>query len=67
MFFELNDGSVINKHWLNAVLIDEQDNTKVVYEMVNGAKRYEQFNTAEQANTRKEEVVIMLTDTILWD
>ena len=29
MFFELNDGTIINKHWLNNVFIDENDNTKV--------------------------------------
>lgn len=67
MFFELNDGTIINKHWLNNVFIDENDNTKVVFEMVNGNKHYEQFNTDKEASDRKDEVVIMLTDTVLWD
>ena len=67
MFFELNDGTVINKHWLNNVFIDENDDTKVVYEMVNGSKHYEQFDTAQEASNRKDEVVTMLTDTVLWD
>ena len=63
MFFELNDGTIINKHWLNNVFIDENDNTKVVYEMVNGSRHYEQYSTEQEAQNRLEEVIVMLTDS----
>lgn len=65
MFFELNDGTIINKHWLNNVFIDENDNTKVVYEMVNGSRHFEQYNTEQQAQNRLEEVKIILENTVV--
>ena len=65
MFFELNDGTIINKHWLNNVFIDENDDTKVVYEMVNGSRHYEQYSTAQEAQDRLDEVKVILENTVV--
>lgn len=61
MFIELNDGQLINTYWLNTLFKDEEDATRVVFEMVNGVKRYEKFDTVEEADDRIGELITLLT------
>lgn len=59
MFMELKDGKLLNTIWLNDIIYetDTEENSKTVqYEMVNGAKIKEVFDSAEEASARKEEV-----------
>ena len=54
MFLELQDG-LLNVYYLNTLFVEYNEETakyNVVYELVNGTKRYEEFDTQEEANTR---------------
>lgn len=61
MFLQLKDGTLINKYWLNNVYVDTED-TKyiVIYEMVNGSKHKEVYDTEAEANTRKDSIITTL-------
>lgn len=61
MFLQLKDGTLINKYWLNNVYVDTED-TKyiVIYEMVNGSKHKEVYDTEAEANTRKDSIIATL-------
>lgn len=57
MFIQLNDESLINLYWLDDIVIDEYDDTKVNYIYVNGTKKSEQFNDASSASSRRTQVI----------
>lgn len=61
MFLQLKDGTLVNKYWLNNVYVDTED-TKyiVIYEMVNGSKHKEVYDTEAEANTRKDSIIATL-------
>ena len=61
MFLQLKDGRLVNKYWLNNVYVDTED-TKyiVIYEMVNGSKHKEVYDTEAEANTRKDSIITTL-------
>lgn len=61
MFLQLKDGTLVNKYWLNNVYVDTED-TKyiVIYEMVNGSKHKEVYDTEAEANTRKDSIITTL-------
>lgn len=62
MFLQLKDGTLVNKYWLNNVYVDTED-TKyiVIYEMVNGSKHKEVYDTEAEANTRKDSIIATLS------
>lgn len=62
MFLQLKDGEMLNTHWLNDVFIEENENNKVVFEMVNGSKKIEEYSSDTEAEARKEEVYKLLTE-----
>ena len=61
MFLQLKDGTLVNKYWLNNVYVDTED-TKyiVIYEMLNGSKHKEVYDTEAEANTRKDSIITTL-------
>lgn len=61
MFLQLRDGTLVNKYWLNNVYVDTED-TKyiVIFEMVNGSKHKEVYDTEADANTRKDSIIATL-------
>lgn len=61
MFLQLKDGTLVNKYWLNNIYVDTED-TKyiVIYEMVNGSKHKEVYDTEAEANTRKDSIIATL-------
>ena len=64
MFLQLKDGALVNIFWLNNVYVDTEDteDTKyiVIYEMVNGSKHKEVYDTEAEANTRKDSIIATL-------
>lgn len=62
MFLQLKDGTLVNKYWLNNIYVDTED-TKyiVIYEMVNGSKHKEVYDTEAEANTRKDSIIATLS------
>lgn len=62
MFLQLKDGTLVNKYWLDNIYVDTED-TKyiVIYEMVNGSKHKEVYDTEAEANTRKDSIIATLS------
>ena len=61
MFLQLKDGTLVNKYWLNNVYVDTEDAKYIViYEMVNGSKHKEVYDTEAEANTRKDSIIATL-------
>lgn len=58
IFLELTTGELINTHWLNNVYVED---TNCIFELVNGAKYTEKYDSADEAQNRCDEVHTKLT------
>ena len=67
MFILLKSGAMLNLFWLQDCFVGKHDNNIVIFYMINGSKVIEEYDSAEEAQKRVEDVQFMLDEASAGD
>lgn len=67
MFILLKSGAMLNLFWLQDCFVGKHNKSIVIFYMINGVKLTEEYDTAEEAKARVEDVHFMMDEASAGD